>query len=53
MFEKIVKRFIKDNVYINENEKLETDMFFGENLLKIIKYIDAEFYKELQQRVDK
>ncbi len=53
MFEKVIKEYIKDRVHINEQGKLETDIYFSDDLLKIIKYIDAKFYKELQQGVDK
>ena len=48
-----IKKLIKDNIKINEDGKLETKLFFAEDLVKLIKYIDIEFYKELQQGVDK
>lgn len=44
-----IKRLIKDNIQKNEDGKLEISLFFGEDLLKLIKYIDIEFYNELQQ----
>ena len=44
-----IKRLIKDNIQKNEDAKLEISLFFGEDLLKLIKYIDIEFYNELQQ----
>ena len=50
---KSIKRLIKDNVRKNDDGKLEINMFFADDLLKLIKYIDTEFYNELQQGVDK
>lgn len=44
-----IKNFIKHNVEKNENENLKIDYYFGEHLLNLIKYIDTEFYNELQQ----
>ena len=44
-----IKRLIKDNIQKNEDGKLEISLFFGEDLIKLIKYIDIEFYNELQQ----
>lgn len=44
-----IKRLIKDNVKKNEDGKIEISMFFADDLLKLIKYIDIEFYNELQQ----
>ena len=44
-----IKRLIKDNVRTNEDGKIEISMFFADDLLKLIKYIDTKFYDELQQ----
>ena len=46
---KSIKRLIKDNIKKNEDGKIEISIFFNEDLLKLIKYIDEEFYNELQQ----
>ena len=43
-----IKKFIKHNVE-KDDKGLKTDYYFGENLLNLIKYIDTEFYNELQQ----
>jgi hypothetical protein len=49
MFEEIIKNYIKDKISKDENGELKGDLFFTEDLLKLIKYIDKEFYNELQQ----
>lgn len=47
---KSIKRLIKDNVSADEKGELKASIFFAEDLLKLIKYIDIEFYNELLQQ---
>lgn len=47
---KIIQNFIRENTTLNEDGKIETGFLFGSDLLKLIKYIDTDFYNELQHR---
>jgi hypothetical protein len=47
---RILKNFIKENIKINEEEKVETKLFLADDLANLIKYIDIKFYNELKQQ---
>lgn len=46
----IIKNFIRENTIVNKDRKVETGLFFGSELLNLIKYIDKDFYQELQRK---
>ena len=46
---RIFKNFIKENVVCEKRDLKIDNIFFKEDLLKLIRYIDTEFYNELQQ----
>ena len=46
----IIKNFIKENTFKNEKDEVATGLYFGSELLNLLKYIDKDFYKELQQK---
>ena len=48
----ILKGFIKENIKIKKDGIIKTNVFFDEELVKLIKYTDKEFYNELQQRAE-
>ena len=46
-----IKELIKDNVIYENNElKCKSILSFAEDLLKLIKYTDTEFYNKLKQQ---
>jgi hypothetical protein len=47
---RILKRFIKENIKIDTEEKVETKLFLADDLANLIKYIDIKFYNELKQQ---
>lgn len=49
----IIQNFIRENTTVNENGKLEAGLLFGSELINLIKYIDTDFYNELQHRTNK
>ena len=47
---KILKNFIKENIKIDDKGKVETNFYIADDLVKLIKYIDKNFYNELEQQ---
>jgi hypothetical protein len=49
----IIKKIIREHTTYKEGEigvTFENHYAFGEDLIKVIKYIDVEFYNELKQQ---
>lgn len=47
---KAIKECIRKNTVISKDGRAEISLFFGNELLNLIKYIDVDFYKELKQQ---
>lgn len=44
----VIKNLIKDSITVENDEVRISSVFFNDNLIKLIKYTDEEFYNELK-----